>query len=187
MAVALGVRKWTLAEMHRLPDDGNKYELVRGELFVTPPPSDEHETILARLAALLAPYVEANGLGYVYHPRAVMRYKGSEVEPDLMVRRGHPKAKGNDRDWNTAPTPTLVVEVLSGHTRRRDHGEKQQLYMDAGVPEYWIVDPEDRTVTVVRHCEPERVVDDVVTWRPREIAGPLTILVARIFGDGRDT
>src|SRR5688500_9475932 len=57
MAVALKVRKWTLAEMHRLPEDGNKYELVRGELFVTPPAGEVHETIAARLSAILVPYV----------------------------------------------------------------------------------------------------------------------------------
>ena len=58
-------KRWTLEELHSLPDDGNKYELVRGDLFVTPPPSEEHETILARLHALLIPYVAANALGMV--------------------------------------------------------------------------------------------------------------------------
>src|SRR5205809_8057018 len=89
MAVATRVREWTLVEVHRLPDDGNKYELVRGELFVTPPPGDEHETILAKLSAILTPYVRQHELGLVYHPKSVMRFKGSEVEPDLMVRKPH--------------------------------------------------------------------------------------------------
>ena len=75
---------WTLAELHRLPDDGNKYELVRGDLFVAPAPSVVHETILVRLTDILAPFVAANDLGNVFHPRAVVRFKGSEVEPDLM-------------------------------------------------------------------------------------------------------
>ncbi len=73
------IKRWTLEEVHSLPDDGNKYELVRGELFVTPPPSVTHEEILSRLTSVLAPYVEANGLGAVYHPRAVVRFEGSEV------------------------------------------------------------------------------------------------------------
>jgi Uma2 family endonuclease len=63
MAVATVVKKWTLEEVHRLPDDGNKYELVRGELFVTPPPGERHETILAQLTAILVPYVHEHGLG----------------------------------------------------------------------------------------------------------------------------
>jgi Uma2 family endonuclease len=87
MHVATNTKRWTLEELHSLPDDGNKYELVRGELFVTPPPNDDHETILSRLSRILDRYVEANGLGLVYHPRSVVRVDGSEVEPDLMVRR----------------------------------------------------------------------------------------------------
>src|SRR5947207_146947 len=86
MAMPNTARAWTLEELHRLPDDGNKYELVEGDLFVTPPPSEDHETILARLHGLLWPYVVANNLGTVYRPRAVVRIKASEVEPDLMVR-----------------------------------------------------------------------------------------------------
>ena len=60
------LKRWTLEEVHNLPDDGNKYELVRGELFVTPPPTDDHETIAARLARMLDPFVAANGLGMLY-------------------------------------------------------------------------------------------------------------------------
>ncbi len=55
MHMATQLTRWTLAELHRLPDDGNKYELVRGDLFVTPPPTDAHETILARLTRILDP------------------------------------------------------------------------------------------------------------------------------------
>ena len=63
-------KKWTLEELHSLPDDGNKYELIRGQLFVTPPPTDAHETICARLHRLLDPYVAANGLGLTTSFRA---------------------------------------------------------------------------------------------------------------------
>ena len=68
MHMATQVKRWTLEELHSLPDDGNKYELIHGELFVTPPPNDDHETILARLTRILDRYVEANGLGQVYRP-----------------------------------------------------------------------------------------------------------------------
>src|SRR5262245_51021141 len=80
MAMAIRVGNWNLRELHRLPEDGNKYELVRGELFVTPPPTDEHETIAARLTEILAPYVRVQLLGHVYRPKAVIRFQGSEVE-----------------------------------------------------------------------------------------------------------
>jgi Uma2 family endonuclease len=66
--MATVTKQWTLEEVHSLPDDGNKYELVRGELFVTPPPIDPHETIGARLARLLDPYVEKEKLGPAARP-----------------------------------------------------------------------------------------------------------------------
>ena len=179
MSMVTSRKVWTLEEVHSLPDDGNKYELVRGELFVTPPPTDDHETILARLSRLLEPFVAANDLGFVYHPRAVLRYQGSEVEPDLMVRQPQP-APG--RDWDVAPIPSLVVEVLSGSTRRRDRGEKKDLYMDAGVAEYWIMDPERRTVTVVRPGEPDRLERERVIWEPVAGSSSIAIPLADVFG-----
>jgi len=110
MGVAIAQKRWTLRELHSLPDDGNKYELVRGDLFVTPPPTNEHETIVALLTRMLDPFVQRNGLGLIYRPKAVFRYRGSEVEPDLMVRGRAPEPIGND--WASAPTPVLVVEVI---------------------------------------------------------------------------
>src|SRR5438046_1199462 len=167
------VTKWTLAALHSLPDDGNKYELIHGELFVTPAPTDDHETILARLTRILDPYVAANGLGFVYHPRAVIQFKGSEVEPDLMVRQPQARRKAG---WPKAPTPILVVETLSPSTRRRDREQKKSFYMDdVHVPEYWIVDPEETSITVVRRGEEDRVVTDRFHWEPAGLTSPLTI------------
>jgi Uma2 family endonuclease len=165
MALAAHIEPWTLEQLHRLPDDGNKYELVRGELFVTPPPGDEHETVLAKLSEILAPYVREHRLGHVYHPKSVMRFEGSEVEPDLMVRARHPDRRGEESDWTRAPIPILVVEVLSDATRRRDRKQKKELYLDAGVTEYWIVDCVARAITVVRQTG-DTIVHDQMAWSP---------------------
>jgi Uma2 family endonuclease len=178
MHMATKVRPWTLEELHRLPDDGNKYELVRGELFVTPAPTDDHETILARLSRVLDRYVEANGLGLVYHPRAVVRVEGSEVEPDLMVRRESPGIKNA---WERAPRPILIVEVFSPTTRRRDQEQKKKLYLDIGIDEYWMVDPDRRVVTVVRPGMPDRTVTDHLEWNPLASNAPLSIPLDQIF------
>ena len=180
MSMAMARKVWTLRELHSLPDDGNKYELVHGELFVTPPPSDEHETILARLTRMLDPFVAAHGLGLVYHPRAVMRVGKSEVEPDLMVRQ--PQA-GTKRDWELAPIPVLVVEVLSDSTRRRDREQKKQLYMEAGVAEYWIVDPDGLSVTVVKPGKEERVERDVASWAPPGVSAVLDVRIVDVLHD----
>ena len=179
MHMATVTKEWTLGELRRLPeDDGNKYELVRGELFVTPPPTDHHETISARLTRLLDPYVAEHDLGFVYRPRAVMRFDGSEVEPDLMVRRSQGR---RDATWDEAPTPILIVEILSGNTRRRDRLQKRNLYLDAGVAEYWLVDPERRTVTSIRAGYEDLVVVKQLNWLPPGVSAPLTVDVALVF------
>jgi Uma2 family endonuclease len=182
MHMATQLKRWTLEEVHSLPDDGNKYELVRGDLFVTPPPNEDHETILSRLTRVLDPYVAAQRLGMVYHPRAVMRFEGSEVEPDLMVRQARIVT---DKDWDDAPTPILIVEVLSGSTRRRDHLQKRELYLDAGVAEYWIVDPEARNVRVVRAGQKDVVLTEELRWDAPGATAPCIVDLLELFGPVR--
>jgi Uma2 family endonuclease len=179
MRMATVTKRWTLEEVHSLPEDGNKYELVRGELFATPAPTDSHETIAARLTDLLVPYVKEHALGLLYHPRAVMRFDGSEVEPDLMVRQPQ---SGAGATWDSAPTPILVVEILSPSTRRRDQVQKRSLYMDAGVAEYWLVDPERRTMSTVRAGREDRLVEGEMEWAPVAGVPPLVFEIARVFG-----
>ncbi len=178
MAMAIETKRWTLEELHRLPDDGNKYELVRGELFVTPAPAPDHEIVLANLTGILGPFVTAHKLGAVFHPRAVLRFDGSEVEPDLMVRRQPPA----NTPWEKWPTPTLVVEVVSPTTRRRDRQNKREFYLDAGVDEYWIIDPETRTATIVRQGASDQTESAGIVWSPDAVSEPLRIPLADIFG-----
>jgi Uma2 family endonuclease len=129
------------------------------------------------MTRILDSYVAAQGLGFVFHPRAVVRFEGSEVEPDLMVRPG----TGPSGGWEKAPPPSLVVEVASPVTRRRDREQKRALYLDAGVGEYWIVDPDTRTLTVVRPDAPDAVVRDVVRWHPAGASEPLHVRLADVF------
>ena len=179
MAMSMPAKAWTLEELHRLPDDGNKYELIRGELFVTPPPSVDHEEILARLSAVVTQYVERQGLGRVYHPRAVIRYERSEAEPDLMVRAVPADARGNA--WEELPPPLLVVEAISPTTRRRDLVSKREYYLDAGVGEYWVLDGERREVHVIRPGQSDAIVRDSLVWRAAA-AEPLMFDVVALFG-----
>ena len=178
MYMATAIKRWTLEELHSLPDDGNKYELVRGELFLTPPPTPGHETTASRLARILEPYVAKHQLGFVYRPRAVVRFEGSEVEPDLMVRQ--PPAAPNVR-WEDMPVPILVVEIISDSTRRRDRGPKRDFYMDAGVAEYWIVDENAATITSVRKGKPDLVVHDQLIWTPATADAPLAVDLSQVF------
>jgi Uma2 family endonuclease len=148
---------------------------------VTPPPSYGHEDIGANLTEILVPYVRTHDLGKVYRPHAVMRHEGSQVEPDLMVRARHPNPTGKDADWNTAPIPILVVEIASPYTRRRDRAQKRQLYLDAGVAEYWIVDPESREVHIIRPDGEPVATSDRVTWWPAGASEALAFDVSVLF------
>ena len=180
MSMAATTKHWTLEELHSLPDDGNKYEVVHGELFVTPAPTPRHESVLQRLTRILEPYVTTHALGDIYHPRSVVRVKGSEVEPDLMVRT---RPRNDDVPWDEWPVPILVVEVASPYTRRRDREEKHDFYIhDARIAEYWIVDTEGQTITSVRAGAEDRTFAETMTWAPAGAAEPLTFAISYVFG-----
>lgn len=178
MPMATVAKRWTLDELHSLPDDGNKYEVVRGELFVTPAPTPTHETVCTRLHRILDRYVEREGLGVVYRPRAVLQFEDSEVEPDLMVRQEH---TGDSNSWASAPVPSLIVEVFSPSTKRRDAKQKRDLYVDAGVGEYWMVDPDRRVIIVIGRGQENAIVTDVMSWHPVAARVALSFPVAPVF------
>jgi Uma2 family endonuclease len=169
MHMALETRRWTRSDLDRLPDDGNRYEVVDGALLVTPTPSAAHQHIVAWLNALLTPFVVANGIGVVHQARSVMVADGSQVEPDLMVL-----PLESFKTWESAPVPLLVVEVLSETTRSRDLGEKRRFYMEAGVAEYWAIDRKRRSlVRFVQAGSPETTTR--FTWQPRRVGAALEI------------
>jgi Uma2 family endonuclease len=174
-------KHWTLEEVHSLPEDGNTYELIHGDLYVTPAPSDSHETIAARLTRILDPYVAKHGLGYVYRPKAVIQVdEDVQVEPDLMVRAEHPDPDG---EWKTAPLPILVVETLSSTTRRRDWGVKKSLYNEElEIEEYWIIDRWSRTISVIAHNCDRVDHTDRFEWHPTGASEPLVVDLREVFG-----
>ncbi|MEQ1692915.1 MAG: Uma2 family endonuclease [Gemmatimonas sp.] len=180
MLRALSTSAWTLAELDRLPDDGNKYELIDGALFVTPAPSPEHESLASHLLERLVRYVSAQGIGRVFTPRAVVRVDGSEVEPDIMVR---PHTASVPRTWLEAPIPLLVVEIASRTTLRRDREQKRAFYLRSGVAEYWIVDRWSRSIRVVRRDAQDDVTESVLEWRPDGASDALRIDVAVYFDE----
>lgn len=178
MHMAIHSRPWTRADLDRLPDDGNTYEVLDGELLVTPAPSAGHQQIVVWLSERLMPFVAKHGIGHVHQPRSVMVDGPSrQVEPDLMVL-----PPGRFDTWGAAPIPILVVEVLSRTTRRRDLDGKRRFYMERGVAEYWAVDPADRSVTVIRG-EPSETTITILSWRPAGTDAALEIDVAALFSE----
>ena len=179
MAMPDIITGWTVPELERLPDDGNTYELVRGELFVTPAPSAPHQETVSVLTELLYPYVAKHRLGRLHFPRSIIRVgKHTQVEPDLMVR---PVTVSPPASWEDAPLPILVVEVTSATTGRRDRIQKRSFYLQAGVPDYWIVDRERRTIQVVRPGMTDVECSMELVWHPAGASESLTIDVRGVF------
>ena len=139
----------TYADYVVLPDDGKRYEILDGELFVTPAPGRPHQRVVMRLAGMLDGHVTARGLGEVdIAPFDVILSDPNIVQPDLMVVASDRTAGFSHRGFEGAPT--LAVEVLSPSTGRIDRKTKLAIYARHGVPYYWIVDPVGRTIDVHR-------------------------------------
>lgn len=180
MRMATATGPWTVAQRDALPDDGNRYEVVDGELFVTPMPAPRHEIIAKRLFLLLDGYVVKHGLGSAFPSRSDVVFDGRNVVvPDVVVF----PVKDEDlpKRWADAPKPLLVVEVRSPTTWRRDVGAKRHLYVEREVPEYWIVSDEDLTVTVVRPKREDETATRVLRWHPRGASAALEIDLGAVF------
>ncbi len=140
--------KWTWDDLVALPDDGRRYEIIDGVLYVTPPPGTGHEAMNAALICRLYEHVVDTGLGMVFGgntgvelaPRVV-------VIPDVVVVLTPNLSRITDR--SIAGPPDLVVEIASPSTAGYDRRQKQDAYARAGVPEYWIADPAHRTIEVL--------------------------------------
>jgi Uma2 family endonuclease len=159
-------RSWTFAEYCALPDDGRRYEVLDGELVVVPSPNRLHQSILLDLAMHLRPWLDAHGGGALYiAPLDVRLHESTVCQPDLLVITAADLAR-HPEGYVDGP-PILICEILSRSTRGRDLIRKRSLYARFGVPWYWIVDPDGRSieelqldgdayVTVRRAVAPER-------------------------------
>jgi len=122
-------------------------ELITGELYVTPSPTSWHQHIVTNLCLILAPHIRNGRLGSTWvAPLDVHLPSGDIVEPDLIfVRRAN---RSIIQEWIRG-VPDLLVEVVSPSNVERDRIVKRDLYARNQVPEYWIVDPDARTVEVL--------------------------------------
>lgn len=135
----------TYKEYEALPADGRRYEIHEGELSVTPAPSPQHQMISRNLFLVLYSHVKAKGIGEVlYAPLDVILSDISIVQPDIVYL--DPTRLGAISQRGVEGPPTLVVEIVSPSTTLIDRSTKHQLYARHGVPFFWLVDPEGRTV-----------------------------------------
>ncbi len=139
-------RKYTYEDYLKTPDDV-RYELIEGELIMTPSPVTRHQKISGRLFALIFTFVRDNNLGEVFAaPYDVVLSNENVFQPDILFI-------SKDRvdiitEKNVQGAPDLIIEILSESTAYRDAIQKKKLYARFGVKEYWIVAPDDKLMEI---------------------------------------
>lgn len=173
--------EWTADMARALPEDGKRYEVLDGELFVTPSPALRHQAAVGSIFVRLNAYVRAHSLGLALISPADIEFSPRRlVQPDVFVapltREGQP------RTWRDIASLVLAVEVLSPSTARADRHRKRLIYQSQRVPEYWIVDLDARVVERWRQDDdrPEIIVD-ILVWSPQPDIEPLSIDLSELF------
>jgi Uma2 family endonuclease len=141
--------EWTYEDYARLPDDGWRYEVIKGVLHMTPAPRTKHQKAIGKLYSALTRFVEQHDMGDLYFaPIDVIlpHHLATPVQPDLLFISKERLDIVKEQFIEGAPD--LIVEVLSPTNWLDDRRIKYEVYAEAGVREYWIVDPDLRTVEV---------------------------------------
>jgi Uma2 family endonuclease len=169
------------AEMVRtLPDDGNRYETVHGELLVTPAPRAWHQEVAARIFVEMRVYVGRYGCGHAFQSPADISWAPDVlVQPDLFVVD---REQARSMDWSRMQNLLFTIEVLSPTTARYDRHTKRRLYQEVGIPFYWIVDPDEKLVEV---WTPESLLSTVererVKWKPEGVEEEFVLDLEELF------
>jgi Uma2 family endonuclease len=143
------IPKLTYEEFRQLPDDGKHYELIHGEVHLSPSRSTKHQLILGNTSVSLGTYVRSARLGVLFcAPLDVCLNPDTALQPDLVFISA--ERVGIVQENFVAGAPDLAVEVLSQSTAAHDRATKLPLYAEAGVPEVWLIDPQAKTVEVLK-------------------------------------
>jgi Uma2 family endonuclease len=186
MGMPQAARDWTVQRVLALPEDGNRYEVVDGELLVTPAPSFHHQDAIFALAWRLKPIVDSSGTAYLsLSPADIELDERTLVQPDLFVFE-LPGGR-RPRMWKEITRILLAVEVLSAGTARADRHVKRRRYQRQGIPEYWIVDLDARLVERWRPGDdrPE-VLSETLEWQLSESFPPFQLDLPGFFAEVLD-
>lgn len=139
----------TIADFDSMPDDGNRYEIIEGELFVSCSPNRIHQTLSGNIFFSVRSFLIDNPIGEIWLTLGVVFSEYSGVIPDLVYVSNERRAEIASGD-RVMGSPDLVIEIVSpgAENERRDRLVKRQLYGKHGVKEYWIVDFHNRTIEV---------------------------------------
>lgn len=184
---AIRRRRWTAEDVRALIVEWRawpRYELIDGELIVTPAPGNPHQVAVGEVFRVIADYVDREGVGVAYVSPADLELKPDTIsQPDVFVV---PFASDPPNDvptgWAHIKSLLLAVEVISPGSIRHDRVEKRDHYMDVGVPEYWIVDVDARVIErwTPQQERPELLRDQIV-WQPAGDVERLTVTLAELF------
>ncbi len=172
---------WTAEMVRQLPDDGNRYEVVYGELLVTPAPRLSHQLLVSRLFHALAEYLAREPVGIVLTSPADISWGRDDVlvQPDLFVV---PVDEVRTGDWSRLRSLRLAIEVLSPSTTRADRFTKRRRYQEARLQAYWVVDGADQSVEVWTPDGEFPVVErQQLGWHPAGAGQPFTLELADLF------
>ena len=143
---------WDRDRWDELPDDGNRYEIIDGVLYMSTAPSPLHQWISRQTQRLLYSQLDDKGLGITFDAPIGLFMPGCDpVQPDLLVLR--PEEQDLILERRIETIPLLLVEILPPSNPQHDLVLKRQAYARAGVPEYWIIRPQERDLLL--HSEPE--------------------------------
>ena len=135
------------SDLEHLPPDGSRRELFDGALLSVPPPSAEHDAVVARLEAVLVEHSRRHGGQVVHGPVPLVLSPHDVVLPDLVFFHASRSSLIHDIP-PIRHAPDLIAEVLASNTAAIDRGPKMRLFARRGVLEYWLVDPENASVEV---------------------------------------
>lgn len=173
-------RRYTVQEVLAFPADGSRYELVHGELLVTPAPRSRHQHVVGEIYARLRGYLADHpGIAMAWlSPADISWARDVLVEPDVFVV---PTAEVSET-WSTFQTLLLAVEVVSPSSARYDRVVKRRADQEHGVPTYWIVDPDAAMVEIWRpEDERPEIVTELLRWRISPESGELVIKLGDLF------
>ena len=180
-------RRYTLQEFERIRDaasPGPRYELVDGEILVTPSPNVLHQRIIVLLTVILEPFVRANAVGQLVISPFDVRFGTSRVfQPDLLVRTPADVESGR-RD--AARELRLAIEVVSPSSARYDRVDKRSRYQEERVEELWLIDPESELVERWRpDDERPEILAEKLIWQPAGCDASLSTDLVALFAEAK--
>jgi Uma2 family endonuclease len=174
-------KEWTYEMLQTLPDDGNRHEIIAGELLVTPPPNLLHQRIHSVLFSRLVGYLGQYPIGQAFSaPGDVIVDPRNVVEPDIFVVP--PGLDPWKASWKDIKLLLLAIEIISPSTARADRNLKRLLYQQFQVPEYWIVDADARMFERWRPSDTRaETLFDSIEWQPLSEYPAMRIDIGEFF------